>query len=428
MNKKHTVFILCVSLWGIAVSDASLWDDAGVESHGFIDVRGGMRVQTDPTQKDQSLQESRFQFDLYRGGDLATLKLRADFLYDAILSEQDVDIEEGRGALDLREAYLLFYPMQSIDVKVGRQILTWGTGDLLFINDMFPKDWQSFFIGRDEEYLKAPSDAFLVSFFPEIVSIDLAYTPRFDADRYIRGERLSYWNPMAGSVVGREAIVDADRLDGWFEDDEVAARVYRNVGAYEVALYGYAGYWKSPAGFDPIAMRATFPRLNVYGASIRGTAMNGVISAEAGYYDSLDNRDGDDPSAPNSQSRVLVGYEREVAQDLTAGIQYYLEFMSDYDAYLAGVQDPSTAADEDRHVVTLRLTQLLMNQNLILSLFAYCSPSDQDAYLRPVVSYKMSDVLQVTAGGNVFLGEGTHTFFGQFQDNSNIYVGVRYSY
>jgi len=60
-------------------------------------------------------------------------------------------------------------------------------------------------------------------------------------------------------------------------------------------------------------------------------------------------------------------------------------------------------------VVTLRLTQLLMNQNLIWSFFAYYSPSDRDAYLRPAVTYKMSDALQITAGGNVFLGEDEHT-------------------
>ena len=46
----------------------------------------------------------------------------------------------------------------NLDVKLGRQVLTWGTGDLLFLNDLFPKDWVSFFAGRDDEYLKAPSN------------------------------------------------------------------------------------------------------------------------------------------------------------------------------------------------------------------------------------------------------------------------------
>ena len=44
-------------------------------------------------------------------------------------------------------------------------MLTWGTGDLLFINDLFPKNWKSLAIGRDDEYLKDPSGAVKASFF-----------------------------------------------------------------------------------------------------------------------------------------------------------------------------------------------------------------------------------------------------------------------
>lgn len=33
---------------------------------------------------------------------------------------------------------------------------------------------------------------------------------------------------------------------------------------------------------------------------------------------------GDDPYIRNSQGRFLVGYEQGVAEDLTVGLQYYL--------------------------------------------------------------------------------------------------------
>jgi hypothetical protein len=85
-------------------------------------------------------------------------------------------------------------------------------------------------------------------------------------------------------------------------------------------------------------------------------------------------------------------------------------------------------ADEDRHVITLRLTKLLMNQNLKLSLFAYYSPSDQDAYLRSLIHYKINDHWAAEAGENIFLGEEDYTFFGQFEKNSNLYAGLRYSF
>ena len=218
---------------------------------GFWDLRGGFRVQDDDHEPDHSLGETRLQLELEKAFEEGpTLHLTADLLYDMSLNEHRVFMEEGRGLFDLREAWAAFRPTDFMDVKVGRQVLTWGTGDLWFLNDLFPKDWNSFLIGRDVEYLKAPSDAVKVSLFSDLANLDLVYTPRFDADRYIDGRYASYYNPLRGRRAGQDAIADAIRPDDWFDDDEFAARAYRNLGAYEAGLYGYYGYWKSPEGVD----------------------------------------------------------------------------------------------------------------------------------------------------------------------------------
>ncbi len=345
-----------------------------------------------------------------------------------LVDQNELDLEQGSGWIDLREANLLFSPHPLADVKLGRQILTWGTGDLLFINDLFPKDWQSFFSGRDVDYLKAPSDAMLSSFFPQWANIDLVYTPRFDADRYISGERISYWNPSLNGHSGEEAVVNVALPDAWFSDDEWSLRISRNLAGYELELYGYDGYWKSPVGFDPGAGKATLPRLRAFGASLRGALGKGIASIEAGYYDSLDDGHGSDPLVPNSEWRGLVGYEQEIMGNVTASFQYYLEAMQQYDRYQESLASTGTARDELRHVVTTRLTWQLLNQNLTLSLFNFWSPSDEDGYLRPVAKYKLTDAWQVTAGANLFWGEDDHTFFGQFDNNNNVYAGVRYSF
>ncbi len=399
------------------------------ELHGFVDARGGMRTQNDPHEDERSLAETRLQLDSLTYLGPATFQARADFVYDDLVSDHGkVDLENGDGFFDLRELNLLFSPTAGSDLKIGRQILTWGTGDLLFINDLFPKDWNSFLLGRDEEYLKAPSDALFASFFPAIGSFDLTYMPRMDADRYVDGRRISYWNPAQQALAGQNAVIDAERRDEWFQDHEIAARFYRPLLGYEGALYAYHGFWKSPAGFDPSVGNAYFPNLNAYGASLQGSLGSGIANAEAGYYDSREDRSGTNPFVPNSEARFMAGYEREVAKDLTAGAQYYLEWMMDHDAYLAGVPDRDTARDEFRHVLTLRLTRMLMNQNLVLGLFTFYSPSDNDAYFRPNATYKLNDHWQLFANANLFIGEHDYTFFGQFEDNSNVNLGARYSF
>lgn len=395
---------------------------------GFVEARGGVRTQNDPTQKDISIGEGRWQLQLDKEWEDLSISLTSDFLYDDVTEEHSIDLEKGEGWIDLREANVLYRASTFADFKVGRQILTWGTGDLIFINDLFPKDWNAFFIGRDEEYLKAPSDALKASFFLGGINIDAVYTPRFDNDRFIDGRRISYFNNNVGRVVGRNVPVLTDQRNKWFDDDELALRFYRNVGGFEMALYAYLGYWKSPEGFNASTGLFTFPELNVYGASARGPLFSGIGNIEIGYYDSRDDEDGDNPLIRNSELRILIGYERELLPELTGSVQYYLERMIDHDAFLRTFPPNSPRKDENRHVFTLRLTKMMMNQNLTLSLFNFYSPSDEDGYVRPKINYKFTDAWQGEIGGNIFYGSEKHTFFGQFDDNSNIYVALRYGF
>jgi hypothetical protein len=414
--------------WGLILISSFIFHTSSFsqELHGFVDARTGIRTQSDPNKTQETIEELRLQLSRTWYQDLFTATVRSDFLYDGVANHHDrIDLETGEGPIDLREANVQFTPVDWADVKIGRQILTWGTGDLLFVNDLFPKDWKSFFAGRDEEYLKAPSDALFMSFFPSFANIDIAYTPRFDADRFIDGERFSYWNGSA--LTG--ADLKTDKPDQWFSDDEIAVRVYRSFQGLELAAYGYDGFWKTPQGFDPVSGQNTFPKLSVYGTSARGALAGGIAQIEGGYYDSRDDRDGSDPFVPNSQLRLLAGYEHEIVKNLTGSAQYYIEHMMHHDEYLATYAGiPGTEADENRHVLTLRLTQMLMSQNLILSLFTYWSPTDQDGYLRPKVSYKLTDNWLVELNGNFFFGEHDYTFFGQFADNNNIALAARYSF
>ncbi len=400
---------------------------------GFWEVRGGVRTQRDGNQRDASIGETRLQLEVQELlWEKVTFLARTDLLYDAVTERHSVNLERGAGFLDLRELNFAFTPVDFLDVKLGRQVLTWGTGDLLFLNDLFPKDWQSFFIGRDVEYLKAPSDAVKLSFYSDVANWDVVFVPRFDPDRFITGERLSYYNPLLRGRAGRNWVQEADIPNEWFRDHEWHTRVWKTVQGVELAAYGYWGYWKSPAGQDLLSMKATFPRLNVYGGSVRGSLWGGVANLEVAYYDSHDDREGTNRFVNNSEMRFITGYERQVPElmdDLTLGGQYYVEWMMDYDEYQR-TRIPLIMAnrDEVRHVVTFRVTKQMLNQNLELSLFAYYSPSDADAYLRPNVSYKIDDHWKAEIGGNVFFGADAHTFFNQFARNTNVYVGLRYSF
>jgi hypothetical protein len=410
----------------------TIWNDAKEFGlRGFLELRMGAHTRQKHGQRDASLAEARLQIGFEKQVGDYRIDLVTDLIADGLAEDRAVDLEAGRGWLDLRQASVSFSPLEFLDLKVGRQILTWGTGDLLFLNDMFPKDWQSFLLGRDTEYLKGPSDAVKASVFLGPVDIDIVYTPRFDADRFITGERVTYFDSAMGRFSGHRRDLEFDRPDDWFEDDEVALRLSGNIDSVEAALYAYDGFWKSPAGMNRATGDAVFPKLRVYGASARSPLAGGIASVEAAWFDSRDDADGDDPFVENGQVRLLVGFERdlpELAHDLTVGVQWYLESMRNHGDYERGLPPGVSGKDANRQVLTLRVTKRLMSQTLDLSLFAFVSPTDSDGYLRLSADYQIDDHWSAFAGAGIFVGKDDHTFFGQFEPNTNVHAGVRWAF
>lgn len=394
--------------------------------HGFFEGAYGIKLGDERALKnDYNLGEARVQLKyLYFPGMLEDYSGEVFFKGELLADAYE---EEVRASF--RELNLFLRPADILDVKAGRQILTWGTGDFLFINDLFPKDYVSFFTGRDDEYLKLPSDALRVWLFFDTASVDLVLIPVFTPNNSIRGDRLSFYDGLTNQLTGEEAKrVFTERANS-IENMEAALRVYRTIKSYEAAFYFFNGFYKEPRGIlNPGLEEFFYPRLRVYGLSLRGPVFGGIGSLEAGYYDSLNDPTGRDGSIENSSIKYLAGFSRELGVDFKAGLQYMVEQMLRYDGYRGSIPASTPQRDVFRHLLTLRLTRLLLNQNLEAGLFAFLSPSDRDVYLRPSVGYKATDNLKLTLGANIFSGRLDHTDFGSLEGNNNVYVRARYTF
>ena len=417
MMKKTLITSLLVAGLMLATSPAS----AEVYIDGFLQGLYGARTDQDnPTATEQTASETRLQLRAEQFGDKSEFFARLDFVWDGA-DTADYDWE-------LREGFMKFRLGSSFDFKIGRQILTWGTGDLIFINDVFAKDYRSFFIGRDDQYLKAPQNALRMEHYNSLGNFSAVWTPRFEGNRLPTGRRLSYYNPMVGATVGEGFFFDPPLPESKFENGEIATRFSRQVGNFNTAVYFYKGFYKNPLGFDPMSMTAVYPRLNIYGASARGAIAGGILWIEGGYYDSRDDRDGDDPFMPNSSITGMVGFERQVATNLTVNGQWQIDYMLDYDTFKTQQMPGVFVRDEARHLLTSRVTKLLNDELVTLSGFVFYSPTDEDVYARLSVDYKYSDEVSLMVGGNIFDGNNPNTEFGQFALNDNVYIKMTYGF
>ncbi len=397
----------------------SEWDEESTSAwYGFSELAGGFRiVDQDAVDQQATLAEARWRIERQWTGEFFSAEFRADLLGDAVLKDVTAELRELFGA----------WRLGSVDLKAGRQILTWGTGDFLFLNDLFPKGWVSFFIGRDDEYLKAPSDAVRFTQYNDVINLDLVGTFRFNPDEYLTGERLSFFSPAAGSIVAPDPPLVGREPSASLDNAEWSLRLFRTLGSGELAFYGFDGFYHQPSPSGPNGA-LEFPRLQALGASWRQPLGPGLFNIEVARYYSVDDRSGTDPFVPNDQERYLLGYEWEAVPNLTVGFQAYLEWTRDHDALLENSPWPQFEVEERRTWLTNRLTWRTRQDRVIWSLFTFYGPTDRDFYLRPQVNWRISDEWSVAAGGNFFGGSDPWTFFAQFEDNSNLYARMRFSY
>jgi len=153
-----TTALAVVSVCCASAEDIKLPGDWRGSIHGFGLVNYSARPDFEASPGGDGLGEHSFlladqrvllKLEAHSPKGAVSLLAKPEFFYDAV--------DEEFGA-DLREGYLDF-SHKAWDVRVGRQILTWGVGDLVFINDVFPKDYAAFFSGCPLEYLKLGVEA-----------------------------------------------------------------------------------------------------------------------------------------------------------------------------------------------------------------------------------------------------------------------------
>jgi len=382
-------------------------------SHEISYSYAGIVKSDSVNQKNSLLNElrSKSKFDYQSDG--YSLYFELELLADAVTDDYQANAYQARFVKPFDNG---------TDLQIGRQVITWGTGDLLFLNDLFSKDWRSFFNGRDDSYLKPPVDAVRISHYAKYFNFDLAWLPDFEADQVLTGERYSFYLPGQGVVQPSPALaIKTSR------DSETSARAFGRYKALEWSVYAYRGYFKSPSVIGPDG-ELSYSRMDSFGASVRTTVAGGLLNAEYSHYKSVEDEPGVNPLIDNSQDRYLIGFEKEIASQLTLGLQVYLERTLDYQALLDNRFAGQLLPLENRTMTTVRVTHQAMQQRLLNSVMLFYSPSDEDYYLRYSSRLTLSDNWKLVAGVNLLGGREEQTFLSALADNSNLFLRAQYSF
>lgn len=407
---------LVAALLGVAAAAAAEdpawddWDDQPVSPwSAYIELGHSARFSADPA-FDQRATRSELKAQIEVAGERERVQLagKLDIHADAVADGLWFDLREVTATLPLGARSQL---------KLGRQVLSWGTGDLLFVNDRFPKDFVTPLAGGEDLAFKAPSNSARLAVNLDVIHIDLAYTPRFTPDRYIDGERLGFFDFRSGRRRGGAELIDAHLPAATLANGEWALRLHRSGGGVEYAAYLYRGFDKQPLGANALGQPSHFRRDSA-GLSVRAAIAGGIGSVELGRELTGANPQRAGAWVPNKNSAILA-FEKELRPKLTTGLQWYGE------RHASSAANTSALNGQTRQLLTLRITHQAMRERLNISAIGLYSPNQHDHWLRATLSYRYSDHWLAGASINAFGGR-VDRFFGQLEDDSNAGLWVRW--
>lgn len=337
----------------------------------------------------------------------------------------DKDIDFG-----IREAYLDLY-FDRFDIRFGRQQIIWGKADGAFITDIVsPKDLSEFLL-PDFEEIRMGVNALKIDYYIQNSSIEFVWIPIFTETKL--PEQSSIWYPDLLNQDTNISFTEAKTVNSNFENSEVFLKYSRLSSAIDFELM--AGYmWdddftahKFPqmdtvTSTMGIQIRPEYHRLGVAGGSFSTSVGGTVLRGEAAYY--MDkyfttfNISYNEGLLQKDYLHYLVGYDFSLF-DISMSMQFIQEYIMDYDHQITN--------EEFENTMTFLANKSFFRETLILDLFAYIGLNNEDALIRPKLTYSISDGLEVLAGANLFLGnqEGR---FGQYDKNDMVFVKMKYSF
>jgi hypothetical protein len=358
------------------------------------------------------------------------LELRGDF--EALYGFASVDAEKnwkikGETGIELQETWLEYAGGQW-DIRLGRQIIIWGKADGVQITDIVsPPDYTES-ITRELDEIRMPVAAAKFRWLGDYVVTELIWIPVFKAAVLPKGD-----NPWAV----RQTLPDnmrmfadhADKPATTLENSEIALKVSGYFSGLDVAASvfytwdDYAAYHRRVEEDGDLIRVFYAPehhRLTVFGLEFSRPWSDFVFRGEAAYYRGryLETKNLAEDPVPRDIVKWLGGVDWSPGNDWTLIAQLTGDYIVDHDHRLADKEHNLTA--------TLNISKKLLRQTLTLSGMMYYDLDDNEIYDRLKVEYALTDAFHLSVGADIFCGGDGQ--FGQYKDNTQVWIKGKYSF
>jgi len=325
--------------------------------------------------------------------------------------------------IQFREAFME-YTANNWGFKAGRQIIIWGKADGLKITDIISPMDLTEFLAQDYDDIRMPVNGIVLNTFGNNWKLDLVWIPLFES--YILPDANNPWG-IDYSEYGI-TLDEANEPEFNLSNMEYGGKLSFYLSGIDFDISAlhtwnkapvYSYYYDSTSTFH---MKPEHHRMGFIGLGF-SKALNafilrgeGAFNFDKSFTPNINNYD--EGILKRNSINYLVGIDWYPGNEWTITGQFSDEYILDY----------TNEIDLPEHTMisTFGISKKIFRSTLSLSTFGYIDIKEGEFFKRTSVDYSVSDNIHIIGGVDLFYGdEGT---FGQYEDNSQMWIKAKFNF
>ena len=386
-----------------------------------IDINGYVRNYTGILydKGDFSILQNTLNLDFTKSGNKVAFKA------NPILYSYNTDSLDFR----LREIYVDLY-FKNFDLRIGKQQIIWGKADGAFITDIVSPLNLTEFLLPDFDEIRRGVNAVKFDYYLGNNTFEIIWIPNFTPTKI----------PTVGSIwyIQTEFLL-APTFD-WskseiipsLKNSEIFFKYSALTSKVDIEIMGGYTFDDKPSmhknllldtlGNPSLLIKPEYHRLFVSGGSFSSEIKGIVLRGEAAFYNGKYFQTEDplaiDALVQKDYLHYLIGLDFIIG-NVNFSTQFIQETILNYDNNMFKEKTENTA--------TFLARYNMFRETLHFELFTYIGLTNEDALIRPKITYDFDDSFSILFGSNIFIGDKKGRF-GQYKDNSMAYIKLKYSF
>ncbi len=335
----------------------------------------------------------------------------------------------------MRELYLDLY-FKNFDIRIGKQQVVWGKADGVFITDIVSPLNLTEFLLPDFDEIRIGVIAAKIDYYVGNSTFEAIWIPVFTPTE--RPKPGSIWYVQPDFPVPPTWDISKEKITPNLKYSEIFLKYTALTSAIDFELMGAYTWDDNPTlhiekefGLDPATMQPGLLDLNIipqhhrltigggsFSSEIKGVILRGEAAYYNGKYFLTEDPAQSDGNVKKNYLHYLMGLDFNIGS-VKLSSQFIQQTILDYDENILNEKTENT--------MTFLARYDLLRETMHLELFSYIGLNNEGSLVRPKITYDFDDSFSILLGSNIFVGDEKGRF-GQYKDNSMIYIKLKYSF